>query len=315
MERKPAPADASGHPEPAQGGVSDRFRVDNFDARAHRIGPADRDLLHELTVGVFWPHRRHDLDMFISLGEGYLAIDEIGRAMGSAMAFRTEDDFAMLGMMVTAPRLQSLGTGGWLLQRIMAECDGCDLRLSATRSGYRLYESAGFTPLRTIWQHQGTARPIRLPDAVPGVTLRPFAASDEAALRALDRHAYGAVRSRILTTLLAQSQTLVAEKDGALCGYAMMRGFGRGEVIGPLVAADEGMAMMLAAPLIRQAEGGFVRLDTPAEAERFRAFLSAAGMGVYDTVTEMYMGRQRRPLDASLPDGPQLFGLAAHSLG
>lgn len=299
----------------AQGAQPDTFRVDNFDAVAHRIGPADRDLLHELTVGVFWPHRRNDLDMFISLGEGYLAIDEIGRAMGSAMAFRAEDDFAMFGMMVTAPRLQSLGTGRWLLQRIMAECSGCDLRLSATRSGYRLYESAGFKPLGTIWQHQGVARRIHLPDPVPGVTLRPFSPADEAALRALDTHAYGAARSRILTKMLTLSETLVAEKDGVLCGYAMTRSFGRGLVIGPLVAPDDSMAMMLAAPLIQRAEGRFVRLDTPVEAERFSAFLAAAGMGVYDTVTEMYMGRQRRPLDASQPSGAQLFALAAHSLG
>lgn len=313
MERNPATPDA-------QGTLSDTFRVDNFDAVAHRISPADRDLLHELTVGVFWPHRWHDLDMFISLGEGYLAIDEIGRAMGSAMAFRAEDDFAMLGMMVTAPRLQSLGTGRWLLQRIMAECDGCDLRLSATRSGYRLYESAGFRPLGTIWQHQGTVRRIRLPDPVPGVTLRPFGPADEAALRALDNHAYGAGRSRTLTAMLALSETLVAERDGALCGYAMKRSFGRGQVIGPVLAPDHAMAMMLAAPLIQRAEGHFTRLDTPVDDERFRAFLAAAGMGVYDTVTEMYLGRQRRPLDAAPPSdaqpaGPRLFGLAAHSLG
>jgi RNA-binding protein YlmH len=32
----------------------DSFRVDKFIATAHRISPADRALLHELTVGVFW---------------------------------------------------------------------------------------------------------------------------------------------------------------------------------------------------------------------------------------------------------------------
>jgi hypothetical protein len=70
------------------------------------------------------------------------------------------------------------------------------------------------------------------------------------------------------------------------------------------------MAMMLAAPLIQRSQGDFVRLDTPVESEEFGAFLSAAGMGVYDTVTEMYLGNQRRPLS-----GPRMFGLAAHSLG
>jgi len=289
---------------------TNRLRVDNFDATARRITPADRALLHELTVGVFWPHRWQDLDTFIALGEGYLAIDEIGRAMGSAMAFRAGDDFAMLGMMVTAPRLQTLGTGRWLLDRVMNDCAGRDLRLSATRSGYRLYKGAGFVPQGTIWQHQGVARQIYLPDPVAGVTLRPLEASDEAAVLDLDNHAYGAARGAILRPILDLSQGMVADRNGTLCGYALIRRFGRGMVIGPLVAEDEDTAMMLAAALIQREQGQFLRLDLPVQSERFAAFLSAAGMGVFDTVTEMYLGRQRRAFD-----GPQIFGLAAHSLG
>ncbi|RJE84930.1 hypothetical protein [Paracoccus onubensis] len=54
-------------------------------------------------MGVFWRHRAHDLDVFISLGEGYPAIDEIDRPLGSAMYFTAGEDLAMLGMMVAAP--------------------------------------------------------------------------------------------------------------------------------------------------------------------------------------------------------------------
>jgi len=300
----PARADEAGEP------ALDRFRVDNYDAIAHRIGPEDRALLHELTVGVFWPHRTDDLDLFISLGDGYLAIDEIGRAMGSSMYFTAGTDFAMLGMMVTAPRLQTLGTGRWLMRRVMADCAGRNMRLSATRSGYRLYESEGFVPLRTIWQRQGVARSIYLPDPAPGVSLRALSPADETAVRALDCHAYGAERTRTMDAMLRLSSGLVAEKDGEIRGYALARRFGRGVVIGPLIAEDDAMAMMLAAPLIQRHAGKFVRLDSPVESEHFGAFLAAAGMGVYDTVTEMYFGRQRRPLE-----GGQLYGLAAHSLG
>jgi len=299
--------------ETAQGAgahTSDSFRVDKFTATAHRIGPAGRALLHELTVGVFWAHRARDLDVFIALGEGYLAIDEIGRALGSAMCFRAHEDFAMLGMMVTAPRLQTMGTGRWLLRKVMDDCPECDLRLSATRQGYRLYKDAGFVPLGTVWQHQGTTRPIYLPDAVSGIALREMEPGDAAAIRALDTQAYGAARDRTIDKMLQLSDGVVAEADGEICGFALRRPFGRGRVIGPLVAETEHIAMMLAAPLIQRSEGEIVRLDLPGESELFSAFLSAAGMGVHDTVTEMYLGRQRRPLT-----GPRMFGLAAHSLG
>ena len=49
------------------------------------------------------------------------------------MYFPMGEDFAMLGMMVTVPRLQARGAGKWLLQRVLADCAGRDLRLSATR--------------------------------------------------------------------------------------------------------------------------------------------------------------------------------------
>lgn len=290
--------------------VESHLTLDNYQAHALRISAADRQLLHELTISVFWPHRDHDIDLFIALGQGYLAIDEIGRAMGSAMYFPMGDDFAMFGMMVTAPRLQTQGAGRWLLKRIMADCAGRDLRLSATRAAYWLYESEGFVPVNTIWQHQGIARDIHLPAAVPGIEVRPLDEADIPAILALDRPGYGADRSQILKVLLGLSEGRVALCGSEIVGYALMRPFGRGKVIGPVIAGDERIAMQMIAPWIQANTGSFLRLDTPTQGEQFTAFLSAAGMGCYDTVTEMRFGRQRR---ATM--GPQVFGLAAHSLG
>lgn len=290
--------------------LSDRFRVDNFEAVARRMVPESRELLHELTVGVFWPHRPHDLDVFISLGNGYLAVDEIGRALGSVMYYEAGSDFAMFGMMVTAPRLQTLGTGRWLLRRVMADCKGRDIRLSATHSGYPLYKSEGFLPLTSISQHQGVVRTVHVPNSDPSVSLRDLRPQDEAAVRVLDRHAYGAERCRIMDKMLWLSSGVVAEASGEIRGYALAREFGRGVVIGPVVAGDDTIAMMLTAYLIQRHLGQFVRLDTPVKSERFHALLISAGMLLHDTVTEMYFGAQRRPLE-----GMQVYALAAHSLG
>jgi len=290
--------------------MQDSFRIDSFNATAREIGLADRDLLLELTIGVFWPHRAQDIELFMQLGHGYLAIDEIGRAMGSTMCFAAEDDFAMVGMMVTAPRLQTLGAGRWLLERTMQDCDGRDLRLSATRSGYRLYEGAGFVPLGRIWQQQGRLRAIRPPAASPGVTVRDMAAEDRAAIFALDATAYGARRCRTLDGLLGVSAGVVAEQGGQIIGYALRRSFGRGQVIGPVVAEEDRVAMQLTAALMQGQEGQFLRVDTHLGDSAYSAFLAAAGLGIYDTVTEMYFGAQRRPLS-----GMQMFGMAAQSLG
>lgn len=289
---------------------SDWMQVDTYKARIEPVAASMIDRLHELTVSVFWPHRASDIEMVLGLGTGYLALDEIGRPLSSVMGFPSGDDFTMLGMMVTTPRLQSQGTGGRLLRRVMTEQAGRDLRLSATRQGYRLYEGAGFTPVRLVYQHQGVARAIRPPEPVQGVSIRPMQESDLPAIRALDTHAYGAARTAILDALLRVSEVLVAERGGAIEGYAMIRNFGKGRVIGPLVAEQDGVAMQLAAEFIIAHEGQFLRLDTIIESERFEAFVSAAGLGVYDTVTDMRYGRLRRA-----SSGPMTYGLAMQSLG
>lgn len=284
--------------------------LDTFSAVVEPVDRSRVGLLHELSIGVFWPHRPRDLELFVGLGQGYIALDAIGRPLGSSMYFPVADNFAMLGMMVTTPRLQSLGAGRRLLQHIMQDCAGRDLRLSATRSGYRLYVAAGFDPVGLIWQHQGIARPFRAPEPLSGLTIRPLEPEDHAALMALDAHAYGATRTKVMDALLAVSKGVVAERGGAVCGYALRRSFGKGELIGPVVAEDDATAMRLVAPLIQACEGKFTRMDTPQQSEPFKAFLAAAGLGVFDTVTEMYLGRQRRA-----EEGPLTYGLAAHSLG
>lgn len=290
--------------------VETHLVLDNFQAAVRKIRPDDRQLLHELTVSVFWPHRDHDLDLLIALGEGYLAIDEIGRPMGSAMYFPAGDDFSMFGMMVTAPRLQTQGAGRWLLNQIMTDCAGRDLRLSATRAGYSLYESVGFVPVNRIWQHQGIARDIHPPEPVASVETRALREADIPAVLALDGPAFGADRSEILNVLLGLSEGRVAVRGSQIVGFALMRQFGRGKVIGPVVAEEDRIAMQLIAPFIQANTGTFLRLDVPLRSAQFAGFLSASGMGIYDTVTEMRVGAQRRA-----SSGAQLFGLAAHSLG
>lgn len=299
-------ADGQGAPDLVQNSLM----LDSYEATARPITAADRSLLHELTISVLWPHREHDFDLILELGDGYLALDEIGRAMGSAMYFPMGGDFAALGMMVTAPRLQTQGAGRWLLNRILADCEGRDLRLSAPHLTSTLYESAGFIPVGRVWQHQGGARDIHLPEPVAGIETRELLPADIPAVLALDQPAFGADRSELLQVLLHLSDARVALRGDRIVGYALTRPFGRGWVIGPVIAEEDRIAMQLIAPLIKAHAGDFLRLDTPRQSEPFRGFLAAAGMGIYDTVTEMRMGPQRRATE-----GVQVFGLAAHSLG
>ncbi|KFF49318.1 hypothetical protein GY26_08785 [Gammaproteobacteria bacterium MFB021] len=290
--------------------ISNSQRVDAYLAEARPLDSGDLDHLHQLAVSVFWPHRARDLRLLMSLGQGYLALDEIERVLASGMYFEMGTDFAMIGMMMTAPRLQARGAGRWLLDRILADCAGRDLRLNATRQAYRLYASAGFVPVVTVHQRQGLVPEAGLPEISTVYPVRALQKNDLPALQALDRVAFGAERHAVLGALFAVSEGTLAVRDGAPVGFALIRDFGRGRVIGPVVAQDEAMAMALIAPLIQRHPGQFLRIDTSCDSRVFVDFLNAAGLLEYDTVTQMRLGKQRGG------DGPvRTFGLAAHTLG
>lgn len=172
--------------EVAEWGSFGSYRV-----RCQPLGHSDRHLLHELTLGARWPHRERDFDLFLSLGRGYLALDEIGRAVSSAMAFPVGDDLAMLGMMITARRMQAQGIGRWLLDLLLRDQAGRDLRLSATREAFWLYEAAGFVPVAPIWQHQGRAGPAPSLQHTADIEVSPLSAADYGTIHALDAQAYG----------------------------------------------------------------------------------------------------------------------------
>ncbi len=270
---------------------------------------ADVGQMHQLSIGVGWPHRPEDWRLVMSVGEGFVACDTIGRALGSAMWWPFGESFATVGMVITSPRLQAQGAGRELMETIFEQSGDRDLRLSATKAGYRLYRSLGFEPVGRIFQHQG--RTVALPALAPAMPgLRTAVAADIDALARLDASAYGADRSRVIAALLAHSVGTVVERAGEIVGFALCRPFGRGHVVGPIVAEDDDMAVALVAPHVEAHQGGFLRVDTAQEQGRFGAFLESCGMTIFDSVTPMIRGRHHAALGAA-----QTFGLATQALG
>jgi len=100
--------------------------------------------------------------------------------------------------------------------------------------------------------------------------------------------------------------------DGAAAaaGFAILRPFGRGMTIGPVVAPNEEEAIALVAAAASAAPPGVLRIDIPARAAHLGAWLTAAGLPVIDTVTTMLRGAW-----PAQPKEPQRFGLALQALG
>ncbi len=287
-------------------------RVETYALVACPITEGDIPKLHELSVGVGWMHRREDWEMALSIGQGIFAVDEIGRAVASAMYFPMGEDLATVGMVITAPRFQEHGTGSWMMEQILATIGERDLALNATHVAYRLYYSLGFRPEATVFQHHGFAAPKPpTPPALPaGTVVRAMGPEDTPTIRALDATAFDGAREDVLMSLLAASDGTILERDGVAIGYAFCRPFGRGHVIGPVIASSEEEAIALIAPHIAARPGQFLRMDTREEKGVLRDYLTASGMRMQATATTMLRGKR-----SLKQNGLRVFGLATQALG
>ena len=81
-------------------------------------------------------------------------------------------------------------------------------------------------------------------------------------------------------------------------------------IVGPIVAPGEDEAIALAAAAAAAAPPGMLRVDIPAEAERFADWLTAASLPAVDTVTVMSRGSW-----PAVGKGPRRFGLALQAWG
>lgn len=166
-------------------------------------------------------------------------------------------DVATMNMIIVDARMRGRGLGRALMERVIALGGGRELRLIATEDGRPLYEKLGFVAYGNVLQHQGIAL-----DARPNLPVRNGKSQDVPALAALDQQASGMSRAELLATIAAGGQVL-RSGDG---GFALLRDFGRGQVLGPIVTKDAEQAAALMAEAAHRCAGRHLRIDLPGDA-------------------------------------------------
>jgi len=290
--------------------MQESVHLKSFELFVQDIAGVDVGLLHALSLSVGWSHRPKDWEFLRRIGKGIVAVDGIGRVFGSAMWFPHGEDFATIGLVITTPRLQAQGNGRWLMDHVLTQCGSRNLSLNATKPAYLLYHSLGFVTEGTVHLYQGQmpampAARLELEGQIDA--LAPHALAE---IAALDTQAFGADRMAHLAALAETATIHVLRRAGAIVGYSMCRAFGRGHVIGPVVAASENDAIHLAAAHMDGLGGRHVRVDTRSEGP-FADFLRRSGLSAIETVTTMSKGRRVLTSEAGQPI---IFGLAGHAL-
>ena len=261
----------------------------------------DMEAAQALSREFQWPHRLEDWRFGFTHGQGVAALRD-GELVGTAFHWLWGKQHATVGLVMVAPRMQGQRLGQHLMHAVMKGLEDRTVLLHATAEGRGLYERMGFAITGEIRQHQGLAAPAPLIALPPDERLRPLNRNDAPRLVALDARACGMQREAMLRQLLAEGETVVLAQDEEAVGFSILRRFGRGYAIGPVVAPDLTSAKALIGHWCGCHAGKFLRIDVDA-ASGLPEWLEAQDLPRVGTVTTMVRG-------GPLARGPAVDGWA-----
>jgi GNAT superfamily N-acetyltransferase len=242
----------------------------------------------KLSQEMSWPYRIEDWDLALQLGDGFV-LQRAGAVIGTAAWWAYGETHASAGMIIVAKSAQGRGYGARLMDALLAAAHRRTIVLNSTTEGLALYRRRGFVPIGVIHQHQGI--PKQRHEAPQPCLVRAMAPSDFEAIIRLDWQATGWARRPLLHRLVQIGDSYVFLRDGIPRGYAVSRLFGRGHVIGPVVAESPTDARALIEAALARLGRAFVRIDTSATSQ-LGDWLDDIGLEQVDDATTMVLGTQ-----------------------
>jgi hypothetical protein len=240
-----------------------------------------------------------------------IAAERDGELIATGLRWLWGKSHATIGLVIVSPACQGRRIGHRLMSALLDGLEDRTVLLHATSEGRGLYERLGFVRTGEMRQHQGIALPAPLVALQPGWRLRPAGLNELPALQALDAAARGMPRDALIAELLQSADAcVVLDHDNAPKGFAMLRRFGRGHSIGPVVAPDAEGAKALIAHLAGLNAGNFTRIDIDFDSG-LAEWLESIGLLRVDAPTTMVRGE---PL-AVPAQGPALFAIVTQAVG
>ncbi|SLN48411.1 Acetyltransferase (GNAT) family protein [Falsiruegeria litorea R37] len=270
---------------------------------------ADFELMHfqeghllsatALSEAIGWPHRQSDWKMLLAFSTGVVA-KRNGQVAGTALRSDFGPDLASIHMVIASPDARGRGLGRALMTSLLGATDR-NIRLVSTRSGRPLYEKLGFQDVARLVQHQGTL--TAAPEAIGAQDAQP---RDLDSIRRLESQSYGGDRSALIEWLAENGELAVMRSRSDVTGFAGCRRFGRGYVIGPVVAQDVQDTKTLIAHHLKGLVGQFVRLDIVRNVD-LTPWLADAGLFMTNQSPVMERG--------TIPAAPDRMAVFSQGLG
>ena len=270
------------------------------------VTAADMPAAHALSVHLKWPHREEDWAMVQRTSEGFVA-EQDGQLVGVAFACH-QGAYSSIGLVIVSDQHQGKGIGRQLMNLCLDAAAPRTPILNATESGAPLYASMGFVDFARIQQHQGVPQtPLPL---VEHSQCREVSPAEYPQVIELANAGSGLDRTAVLNDLLPTAEHVVGiEVLGQLKGCALLRRFGRGHIIGPVVAQNPQQAQQLITHLLHLIPGAFVRFDILADCG-LASWLEGLGLQCVDRAPRMVLGEPPQSRD-----GIKQFALVTQAIG
>ena len=232
------------------------------------------------------------------------------RVVGTITSTAYGTDLAWIGMVLVDPNCRRRGIATQLMQATLLSLRSRGvktIKLDATRSGQPVYAALAFEDETRIERWAGTARPAGKMDC------QVWTQQARPKVLALDRRAFGAERSALLGSLVADSSVpplTISGSDGELRGYALAR---RGAVacyVGPIVATDQNAAASLLDGMLAQLDGRDVFIDINTGFEAVAQIVAARGF-----VKQRDFIRMRSGLENNAGTSALVFAIAGPEVG
>lgn len=213
------------------------------------FAPAHLPAALRLSQAAAWPHRIEDWALNLAHSRGLVALEQ-GAVVATGFV-SPMGAVAAVNMIIVDQRLRGRGLGRALMSALLDLAGAGELRLVATPEGLPLYEKLGFATTGQIAQHQGIAQAH-----APELPVTLGGPQDLDRLAAMDLAAAGLDRAALLAELTRHGTVL--NTKGGIC---VLRRFGRGTVVGPLIAETLPAARALLSAAATQCAGQFLRAD------------------------------------------------------
>jgi GNAT superfamily N-acetyltransferase len=282
-----------------------------YDLEIRRLSPGDIPVAVRLKELAGWNQSDRDWRRLIELEpEGCFAAWVGDRMVATTTTTTYGETLAWVGMVLVAPEYRRLGIATSLMRQAVGYLRGCGVRtvkLDATPAGRAVYAQLGVVEEALIERWQGIASPKAQ------TVCEALREEDISRLLWFDAEAFGADRSRLLRSLMADScvQPLaVVAPGGEVRGYALAREGAKAHYVGPLIAADSHAVASLLDGMLTRLAGREVFIDintTFAEAGQI-----IAGRGF---VKQRDLIRMRRGPDIPAVPSSLVFAIAGPEIG